>query len=279
MVSFLHRWRYRDFTKMGRGIEARYHRCGEWWEPHIRCTKEFIAAHIHPAQSVAVLGAGRLYDIDLAGLLESFDSVHLFDLDATCVAEWKRRAGRHFGSRVIPHVEDITGCIEKWPAGLRGAQQAGILTEYLRELEAPEPGWLNGDFDTVISLNILGQIPLYWRDRVLPRVGELTESERAALEHSMGVLQEAHLRALTATSTRNVLLLTDTEYYFYTSSESEWRVEQALWGGAREMYQQLLRDTTSSDHETWMWHLVPYVVEAREEGEIHRVEALFCRGR
>lgn len=275
MVSLFHRWRYRDFTRMGRGIESRYGRCAEWWQPHITCTKTFVVSHLRPSQHGAVLGAGRLYDIDLMRLLECIEVVHLFDLDATCVPYWRRLAGRHFGKRVIPHFVDVTVCMDAWQAGIGKARRAGELSEYLHSLSAPQPEWVDQSFDTVISLNILGQIPLYWRDRVLRSVGAVSDDERVALEHSMGVLQEAHMNALLAKSERDVLLLADSEYYYYRNTECEWRVESALWGEARESYQRFVESRTWTNHETWMWHLVPQFIEARHEGEIHRVEAFY----
>jgi hypothetical protein len=227
---------------------------------------------------LAVLGAGRLYDLDLTAILNTVETVHLFDLDTTCVTKWRRAAGSLFGGRVVPHLEDLSGCMEAWQRGIGKAYRSGELEGYLCELAAPKALWEEGDFDGVISLNLLGQIPLYWRDRVLSVAGELSERERRALEHSMGVLQQAHLRALFDTSSRDTFLITDTEYYYYQSSQSEWRVEPALWGGAAETFQKVVREGSRISRESWMWHLVPQFIEARHEGEIHRVEAAFLAG-
>jgi hypothetical protein len=66
------------------------------------------------------------------------------------------------------------------------------------------------------------------------------------------------------------ILITDTEYYFYHSDDSEWRVESALCGDAKEVYRTLRGERT---RDRWLWHVAPQFVESDDEGEIHLVEA------
>jgi hypothetical protein len=259
-----------DFGVMGRAIEARYARCQGWWEPHIRCTRDFIARNMEQCSRVAVLGAGRLLDLDLNLVFERADEVHLFDADPGCLAVWRRAAGSHFRGRVVPHIEDVTGVLDTWTQPLKAVARRGGLADYLATLEAPVPAWADGEFDGIISLNIAGQIPLYWRDRVLDVKLCLTDQERTALHQSMEALQCAHLRGLSADPTALRIIVTDMEYYYYDADHPQWEVEEALHGAAAS----LLEGCFGTDRsERWLWHLAPQYIEADNEGEIHRVEA------
>ncbi len=223
-----------------------------------------------------MLGAGRLLDADLTMLCARCDEVHLFDADPSCVTEWKHQAGRGYGRRVIPHVVDITGTIEEWSRIIRSASP-DKCEQCLSALEAPLPKWSDDGFDGIISLNLLGQIPLYWRDRVLRMRRELSPAEWSALSGSMGRLQRAHLQALRESSAAWSIVISDTEYYFYHVDESHWRVESAVFD---PLVRESLEAATAArlgERESWLWHLAPQFIESDEEGEIHRVEAVFIR--
>jgi hypothetical protein len=267
-----------DFTVMGSAIEQRHARCKAWWEPHLRCTREFIAQHIEDGSRVAILGAGRLFDLDLALLLERATEVHLFDADPACLSLWRAKAGSAFRRRVVPHIVDLTGILDEWTRPLRAVLRKGDLAGYLSELRAPEPTWAQGVFDGLISLNVAGQIPLYWRDRVLGFKASLTNQEHTALVHSMAELQSAHLRALSSAAGAFRILVTDTEYYYYESDCSVWEVEGALHGYSMSVFNQSF---PKEGGESWLWHLAPQYIESDHEGEIHRVEARiiprFCK--
>ncbi|MFN4896352.1 MAG: hypothetical protein ACK5GN_10925 [Pseudomonadota bacterium] len=259
-----------DFARMGQAIKQRHERCAAWWQKHLEYTATFIGTHVPSADSVAVLGAGRLLDIDLEGLISRCRRVHLFDADPTAEKYWRSVSGRAYGKQVIGHITDITESIDSWTKGLPAALRRGELINYLNRCVAPQPRWAREQFDGYISLNILGQIPLYWRDRVLALVGALTDEQWCAVSASMGRLQESHLRGLAARPGAWSILITDTEYYFYRGDESQWRVEPALFGAANQIYSQRSCEDVS---EAWLWHIAPQFVESDEEGEIHRVEA------
>jgi len=261
------------FRRMGRGIEERHKRCSRWWEPHLKCSREFISRHIGVGHRIAVLGAGRLLDIDLLDERFKRSEIHLFDADPGCVPAWRALFKDDFGKRVHPRVSDITECLTDWSRGLRPGRRRVGLEGYLDSCTAPLPEWSREEFDTIISLNILGQLPLYWRDYVRSYCGELVDREEEALYRSMARLQEQHVRALRLSSAARVVALFDSEYYFYEFSQSEWRVEGSLFGNS-------LFEVSSCDlgrmlaaQESWLWHLAPQFVEHDEEGEIHRVEA------
>lgn len=255
---------------MGKAIEDRYARCKGWWEPHLRCTREFIAQNVGTCSRLAVLGAGRLLDLDLSVLLERAGEVHLFDADPQCLSAWRAAAGSQFRRRVIAHIEDVTGVMEAWTQPLKAAARRGSLAEYLSNIEALEPTWARGGFDAIISLNLAGQLPLYWRDRVLDVKASLKDQEYVALRRSMAELQCAHLRALTADAKGLRIVVTDTEYYYYDADHSEWEVEDALYGDSAALLEKNFQEAGSA---RWLWHLAPQYVESDNEGEIHRVEA------
>jgi hypothetical protein len=263
----------RDFVRMGRGIEARHVRCQKWWEPHLKCTRDFIAEKLTPSKRVLILGAGRLLDVDLAYLVERCEEVHLYDADPSCAALWAKRAGKLFGARVIAHIGDCTETLQAWTGGLSRAAQKGELAAYLRACLASRPSWSTEAFDGVISLNLLGQIPLYWRDRVALVRPQLSQEEVAGLQVSMEALQVAHLQGMLSMPNAWSILITDTEYYFYQSDRSQWEVERALFGESLDLLRS--RYGVNAENGKWFWHVSPQFVECDDEGEIHRVEAFY----
>lgn len=260
---------------MGSGIEERHRRCGQWWEPHVKNTREFIRANLPQCARVSVLGAGRLIDLDASALASLSQEVHLLDADAGCREAWRAAFGSAFHEKVVPRIEDVTGCMRDWAQQVRGVRRRRALEQALNSLRAPMPRWADEPFDAIVSLNLLGQIPLYWRDFIRKRFGALSDGEEAALAASMGELQRAHMEALLGSKASAVILVTDSEYYFYEASQTDWKVQEALFGSARELllgHPAATRPLIARD--TWLWHLAPQFVEHDEEGEIHKVEAL-----
>jgi hypothetical protein len=133
--------------------------------------------------------------------------------------------------------------------------------------------WSEEHFDGVVSLNLAGQIPLYWRDRVLSVRGDLSDEEAEALTNSYERLQVAHLAAVAKAATQWAIMITDVEYYFYESQRCDWEVEEALHGTARRIFAELGNGQESTSSDCWLWHLAPQFIESDGEGEIHRVEA------
>jgi hypothetical protein len=267
----------RDFIDMGRGIESRHVRCSEYWQPHLKATRDFIRRNTRSAKRVAILGAGRLLDIDLPRLLEQVEQVHLFDADPTCLKTWRSVVAPQDRLRIVSRIEDVTGCMAKWSADLRSAVRRGRLLDHLESLGADSPAWSHEEFDGVISLNIAGQLPLYWRDRVLALKSDLSTEEIDALMRSYECIQTAHFAALKTLNPSWGITVTDSEYYFYEVGRAEWDVEEALYGSSRSLFNSLGRSAARSDRECWLWHLAPQYLESDVEGEIHRVEAVAWR--
>ncbi len=271
MLNSLYRaWQWRDFIRMGAGIAGRYERCRPWWEPHLQLTSEFVRSATRPAKKVAVLGAGRLLDIDLRSLLASCEQVHLFDSDPSAVPHWRAALTSQDRRRTVFRIEDVTNSLGAWSKALKSRAARRDPVGTLGSLAAVQPGWTLEGFDGVVSLNILGQLPLYWRDRFLNRFPSPTNEMKDVLEITMGRLQEAHLAGLKESLAEWTVAVTDTEYYHYTVEESQWLVETALFGRARQMWAEL---GDGQRKDAWLWHLAPQFVESPHAGEIHRVEA------
>lgn len=260
---------------MGRAIEDRGIRCAGWWEPHLRCTREFLERGVPASKKVAVFGAGRLLDLNLKRLLERCEVVHLFDADPGCMRAWRAAAGKEFGKRVVPRIVDLTECLDEWSHGLARSARVGTLAEYLTSREAPIPSWSGEGFEGIISLNMLGQIPLYWRDRVLTGKSELSDVEAEALMRCMGRLQAAHAEGIAQLQPTWAAIITDTEYYFYDVDQPEWRVESAVFDEKTRDMLRLRPESRTPRSESWLWHVAPQFIESDVEGEIHRVEARF----
>jgi hypothetical protein len=219
------------------------------------------------------LGAGRLLDVDLPRLIPLFDEIHLFDADPSVIRTWREASGVFFRDTVVPRVMDVTGSLRLWSDGLRRACRGGSLAEYLRSLEVTPAGWEDERFDGVISLNLLGQIPIYWRDRVADEARDLTEEELSELAGSMERLQVAHLESIRRGARSWSIVISDTEYYTYTMDTSEWEIEPALHGSVERALQDSASFGSSRGSGAWLWHLAPQGIEEREHGSIHRVEA------
>ena len=262
-----------DFVRMGKGIEARYARCKGYWEPHLQCTRAFIEAYAQRGGRLAILGAGRLLDVDLAKLLPRFSEIHLFDADPTVLRTWRKVSGSAFRDRVVPRITDVTGSLQEWSVGLTQAVRQKRLAEYLDSLQPRRGMWEDEGFDGVISLNLSGQIPIYWRDRVMGIAPTLSDSDERALVDSMSRLQSDHIRAVRERARVWSIMITDTEYYTYTVDRAEWDVEPALYGSTREEIFSASSEVERKGESRWLWHLVPQFVESEHEGIIHRVEA------
>ena len=258
---------------MGKGIEARYARCAPFWEPHLSCTRSFIDQHVQPGGRLAILGAGRLLDVDLKKLIPQFAEIHLFDADPTVVRTWRKVSGVAFRERVIPRVVDVTGSLSTWSSGLRSAVRHKNLAGYLDMVQPGHGTWEDERFDGVISLNLVGQIPIYWRDRVVAAARNLFSDEERALVGSMSRLQAAHVKAMREKPQGWSILITDTEYYTYHVDHAEWDVEPALHGEAVSELSVNSSRMIKHGEDCWLWHLVPQFVESEQEGYIHRVEA------
>lgn len=201
-------------------ISARHQRCHAAWRDHLARTRRFVlwaVANCRRSGKVTVLGSGLLLDLPLTDLAAEFDEVVLVDI----VHGWTPRDR----ADVLPNVRlveaDLTDMAETIAGGEVPAQP-------------PVPKIPDGDADLVISLNLLGQLPLI----PMRHVPEETADRFAA------AVQRHHLRALQALPGQ-VCLITETR--------REWLAD----GTVDAWEDPLFGLTLPEPEESWTWRLAP----------------------
>ena len=291
LTYLLHRWRFPeqvDYLKMGVGIEARHQRCAPYWRMHLAYSRAFALSALKSRRggSLLVLGAGRLLDLDLQKMLQIFDSISLLDYDPSVLKFWKQKA-RSLGAEKRVHfiVKDVTGCLEPWTRTLQDAirpqMPAGEVAELLYNLDFPELDIEK--YDAVLSLNILSQLPLYFRDRVealckaASVVGAPSGFESAevhsALQYLCGEIQKRHLELLHRSAMEDAVLIGDAQFFYYQIDKAHWQTEPALYFNEPlklEHFELKLSDQ-------WFWHIAPQGIEDADYGVLHDVRAYAWR--
>lgn len=156
---------------------------------------------------LAVLGAGNVNDIDLARLLESFDELHLVDLDAEAPALGVARQGVAPSSVRVHGAVDLSGVMEHldgfWggAADERAAETA--VDAAVRAATAFATPSLGGPFDVVVSACLLSQLV----DQVVNTLGP----DHPGTPRLVRAVRDRHLRLLLdlAAPGGHVLLVTD----------------------------------------------------------------------
>jgi len=278
-----------DFLDMGFGIAARYRRCSSAWAPHLRCCMELQNAAIAEMQSggaVAVLGSGRMYDLAWDAMVTKFDRIDCYDADPAVASIFTRRKRASRAQRDLRgdlqgdfYCRDITGCIDDWSTQLidllRTKPDVTRISSMLHSLIVP-PVKLARDYRLVISLNILSQIPIYWRDRAQAALlkylkldtdenGRFEPVLQSALDSSCRALEQGHLQLLCASASERVILITDVERMYYKPNISNWSCEPALVSTAIPELR---------EGERWLWHIAPEANEELGYGIIHLVQGL-----
>lgn len=245
----------KDFIRMGLGIKARYSRNKRYWEQHGTLTKQFIQTQIpRTAQSFLVLGSGRLYDFPIEAL-PAGAMVTLVDADplSLWLAKWKLTLWslKQRKQLVIqPVLQDVTGAFDYFSEQQELPPDPTPLSDIKRH-------------DVVVSLNLLGQLPLYFFNRAELFPTTPTDKELLALAYN---LQEQHIERVLQQARLRAIFIFDREFYFYTSTESHWDVTRATTEELFEPHQ-----ARCSGAVTWLWHISPEAVEG--EGVIHRIGA------
>jgi hypothetical protein len=138
----------------------------EAWEPsanHRAQVTQLLrdAARDLPApRRLCVLGAGNCNDLALGMLLDSYDEVHLVDLDADSLAAGVARQAPAAVNRIKSHGRmDVTGCLTQLAQDIRpesaAPERIGTWIERIRNLPPfPQPS----PFHVVVSLGMLTQI-------------------------------------------------------------------------------------------------------------------------
>lgn len=140
---------------------------------------------------LCVLGAGHCNDLELDRVAESFDSIHLVDVDSEAVGQAIARQSPALRERLVMHAPlDVTGAmgaIDRWghvipsPGAVADLSDAGV-GEALASLPGP--------FDVVVSTCLLSR--MMWT--CAAALGEKHQALRAVAS----ALELGHLRATAA---------------------------------------------------------------------------------
>jgi hypothetical protein len=274
-----------DFADMGTGIEARHARCRTYWRKHIELSRAFQERYAAGGGHIIVLGAGRLLDVPVQEICRRYEKLTLWDADHTAQRYWKgiSKAGNRI--EVEERLEDCTGVLTRWTTELsemvrKTPPNLDKLIQFLSNSKvAVDEAPAFGPADTVISTNLLSQIPIYWRDRVhtilekkwgitTDSQGEYDAELQGALNASMKTLQNEHLAALGRSGAPSIIMVYDEFFAFYRKDIAPWQIEPALY-----IHKVDIPGYESFAHDTWLWHIAPQGVEQDEYGSIHKVVA------
>lgn len=271
---------------MGLGIEARYLRCKAYWKRHLEICRAFQNRHLigeNVRGSIAILGAGRLLDLDLEMLQKRFAEVHLYDADPTVLPTWKKFA-RSTTGQVHFHIGDVSNSIQSWTDSLGEFLSAhpridpAALGRFLSNVTpAAAPRWQCG---AILSQNLLSQISIYWRDRVDEALLRFWKYERdgdgmfpveveAGLTQSCALLEQQHLDQLSESHAERVIVVSDESFMYYRQDRCEWQCESALHIRAEVA----LKGYSQVESDSWLWHIAPQGIEQPDYGVIHKVVA------
>jgi hypothetical protein len=274
---------------MGMGIEAREARFHDAWQPHISACKKFIRESLPRAPqpvSIAIFGAGRLFDIDKDFLAQNYSDIALFDADPSCIRHWKAfKRNKCRSNLVLFNIVDVTCYYDEFCERLKRGT-FNNLNELIEFVVSDGGSALTtqkfGEFDDVVSLNLLGQIPLYFRDRIFHYAEKRgfvksPENEQALLKacHTLGSrLQLQHITFLASVTCSRLAIITDVEFSTYVNDPRELEPSPAI---SKEVLEALkiLPGLTFTAKNSWQWHLAPRGFENREYGEIHQIAA-YC---
>jgi hypothetical protein len=144
------------------GIRNRFLRESGNWQSHLQNTRNFI---IHAAKqtmqhrSVAVLGSGWLYDVPLEELSQMFESVVLVDI--VHPEPVRIKAKRLANVQLVE--ADLTG------GAVQLAMRAKSFPQFTEWLPTAKPAINFGDFDLVVSVNLLNQLDIILCDYLTKR--------------------------------------------------------------------------------------------------------------
>lgn len=229
------------------GIESRYSRCKQAWQPHLDNSKRVIleaAQGLKKHDSVIIFGAGSLHDVPLKELSEIFTEVHLVDIFflQAIINEIKRYHNVDF------HEIDITGVLKK-------TYEACSKTTIANELETLSSSipkhFINDEFDLVISLNLLSQLPMAIKNYFEKKAP--LSIEPSALSNFNTSIIKNHLSYLKSFASKGskLLLISDTEKMVYDKNTELKACESSLEGLDESIFQGW------EAIDEWTWDLAP----------------------
>ena len=283
----------RDYLQMSAGIRARSRRCAKFWKPHLELSRLFINSSLgNKSDHVILMGAGMLLDVDTSFLDLNCRKLTVVDIDPTLKSHWKSSfPNKVRSSGLVMKVADVTGAMDSWFNDLsRAIKNKSSIEEVANLINSLKPDMeLAADEksqEVLISINLLGQLGVYWRDRAASLLKsdsyymEDAESPvsliRDAVEGSVSRLELAHLELLSKFN--RVILLTDIYYHYYKKNVSDWQTESALSLSSESIKEFFVNQSFKVEGcNSWLWHIAPQEIENPEYGEIHEVNTFYFK--
>jgi len=241
--------RVMGYTSELRALDQRSRRCRSYWQRHLENSRAVILQATEECvytNKVLIVGSGLLLDLPLDELAGRFGTVVLADIVHCRRA---RRAASRYDNVQLVQV-DVTGVVQRVYAQAR----AGCAVDLPRHRPTL---FLNDEFDLVVSLNVLSQLPVIPNGYAARHVKNLPEG---TIDGFSRCLVENHLDWL-ARFPAVVCLIADLERWYCKGSTIVKR-EVSLWGvdlpdGAKE----------------WQWDIAPWPEMDTRFDIRHRVAA------
>ena len=217
-----------SIPQQGLGLERRYERCSHYWAEHIdhcknaqkKCLEELKALWPNKELlSLSIIGAGRLYDLDIGILREQTEKIFLQDADPLCSARWRSIFKADYVSSRCG-ISDITSVFEPWYLKIKKSSGKISILEEFKKLSQS----LNHSYsemllkhDLILSQNILSQIPIYFLETTKSAVQKSSLKDKLISPKQLDDLyREAkqffinqHLQSLNSSPAKMILLTTD----------------------------------------------------------------------
>jgi hypothetical protein len=289
-LTYLTYPQWRDYIKMGQGISWRANNAKYYWDKHLLLSKVFQKSCCELAnnlESISILGAGELFDVDSSFIQKNFKKIEFWDANPRAIKSWRKFEKKLANNQEFAsHLADLTFSIFSWTEDLRSflihskSKDIFKLANFFDRLETASVELSKISSDVVVSLNLLSQIPIYWRDRAHSLINKLWSIDtdengfyprvlQESFNNTMLKLQEQHLLLLISTKAKLIVLISDREFLYYNQNKSLWQSEKALY-----VPKNLLLDSYKIVKEdSWLWHIAPQGLENNEYGEIHDVVA------
>lgn len=173
------------YVKDQMGIQNRYVREREQWNPHLEQTKQYIlqaVSHLSDADSIAVLGSGWLLDIPWQELSQQFRTVSLFDIvhPEQVVVKTRKISNIHL------ETVDLTG------GAVQLAEQVSTFEEFLQKLPDVHVSHDFSSYSMVVSVNLLNQLDILLCDYLSHRFNPTQEE----LQQVRRLVQQQHIASL-----------------------------------------------------------------------------------
>lgn len=303
----------RYFIEQGLGLERRQKEYGAFWQPYLSFADKQQEAFLRGEKfdALTVLGAGRLYDLNLERLSRHFRNIELVDADGLCVPAWKRAVKRLAANEInyLFTVKEITGLFPAWTAAIKTIIKSHKLcartkdaefekliksleehfTPFAESVKAGETthlGHLLHDPEyrqssrVVFSQNILSQIGTFWFSILLRELERATSHDFLTKNESRleklniltnRILYTKHFADLNATAADRIFITTDLEISHYWPDANDSATSDVFEEPITTLFAKHLPNYKTESSDSTLWHVKPAQSEGKDYEIIHRV--------